>query len=301
MSRPQTLPDLEDLAAYIDGRLDDARRLEVEARLADDEDYYELFLETTRLQEDLAKEIPATNDGATRVVPIRRRRGLLAGLAAAAALALVVGWSLWESDPLAGLDADAVVAHPEFSDRGLKVLRGSSDTLESQHRAYALGVLAVDLELASTSSAAQAVSLMEDLTQQLEGSIDDVGFGRVQIRQALGDLTGCLKEDRIDDARSRVPPLIERLEDATQLLGYEADYLRGRWVETGRLAAIANDRELLSTSIMEIRARFTSVELEGHEMRIGNLERELETGLRATPEARVARLKVFQELHYDFS
>ena len=37
-------PDLEDLAAYLDGRLSNELKARVEERLARDEDYYEIFL-----------------------------------------------------------------------------------------------------------------------------------------------------------------------------------------------------------------------------------------------------------------
>ena len=41
-------PDLEELAAYVDGGLDVAERRAVEERLIRDEGYYEVYLETLR-------------------------------------------------------------------------------------------------------------------------------------------------------------------------------------------------------------------------------------------------------------
>ena len=47
--------DLEELAAYIDGRLSKDRRARVEERLLSDEDFYEVFLETVRFQQEDAQ------------------------------------------------------------------------------------------------------------------------------------------------------------------------------------------------------------------------------------------------------
>ena len=42
--------DLEELAAFIDGRLSGERKARVEERLLRDEDYYEIYLETVQFQ-----------------------------------------------------------------------------------------------------------------------------------------------------------------------------------------------------------------------------------------------------------
>ena len=63
-------PDLEDLAAFVDGRLSGERKARVEKRLLRDEGYYEVFLETVRFQQEQGQE----GDRVAAVVPIARWR-----------------------------------------------------------------------------------------------------------------------------------------------------------------------------------------------------------------------------------
>src|SRR5687767_6639457 len=91
-------PDVETLAAYVDGTLEERPRGDVEAHIAECEDCYELVTEVMRSKHadvgDLAADIAPTSEprSPSVVVPFTRRRWVVAstvGLAAAAALLLV--------------------------------------------------------------------------------------------------------------------------------------------------------------------------------------------------------------------
>lgn len=87
-------PDLETLAAYLDGRVADDERQRIAAHLADCESCYFVFAETAQIETDVAPK-PAPRWWAT---PRLLWPTAAAGLAAAAALVLAVSGSLIPTD-----------------------------------------------------------------------------------------------------------------------------------------------------------------------------------------------------------
>ncbi|HEX5716031.1 MAG TPA: zf-HC2 domain-containing protein, partial [Thermoanaerobaculia bacterium] len=90
-----TCPPLEDIAAFLDGKLSEGERARVVAHLADCESCYAVFAGAARYQ--LEEEDEATQEheeAAAAVVPFRRRPPLPWVAAAALAAFLLIGLAL---------------------------------------------------------------------------------------------------------------------------------------------------------------------------------------------------------------
>ncbi len=236
-------PDLEDLAAYLDGRLADELKARVEERLLRDEDYYEVFTESLRFQEEQAEET-----GGEVVTPAVWWRSwkTMAPLAVAAALVAALGLPRLMLGPPTGellkrLDVGAVVAAgDEWADPGWPRLRGDSRSdLEPEQRAFRIGTRTVDLQVALVAGDRAAASLA---AAQLDQWADDdflVPIG------AYADLRARINGGEPDALKIQAADLedhlAEGLEDAAG-----RRYALGRWNETGRLAALAGDAEVLA-------------------------------------------------------
>lgn len=97
--------DLETLAAYVDGRLTGDERAAVEARLAADEDSYELLVELMRTQ-DAVNAAPRPATAPTRASRVWWVAGSLAAAAAALVLAVRLGPGIFSdrsNEPFAAL------------------------------------------------------------------------------------------------------------------------------------------------------------------------------------------------------
>lgn len=160
--------DLEELAAYIDGRLEDERRKAVEARLLQDEDYYEIFTESVRSQEEEEAANQATaaqttadqeTDDLAHIAsfPRHRRRILQIALPLAAALLISLASLLVRSSPPA-LDVHAAaVEGTDWDDPGWYRNRSGSPTNQYMDKnreqlAFRLGVRLVDFHTALSAA-----------------------------------------------------------------------------------------------------------------------------------------------------
>jgi hypothetical protein len=232
-------PDLERLAAFVDGRLAGGERSALVAHLADCDACREIVAETARL----ASEPAAPGEARGAVVPFpraERRRAWLAG-AAAAAVALAAS-GLWllrpERDPT-GVALAALAAEPatrsalgeEWSEPRWSVVRGEGPIVSDAARAFRLGARAAALEvalgagdrLAARRLAVESALLLDDVP--LADPVASAYRGIASALAAPAAATRPLAEDARRGAalaREAVDPDLWAL---------------GRWAETGRLLA----------------------------------------------------------------
>lgn len=275
--------DPEELAAFIDGRLEgDRRRLMIE-RLADDEDAYELYDEVIRVREELAEDegdasakpplpaapapTPAEPEKSTRperTAPVvrlpspaeRRYRWLGPGLAAAASLVLaaLVGWLLFvprgpvadSSDLLARYDpASLPSAAGVMLDRLGPTLRGA-DPLTPEERAafFQLGVRAFDLALAAETGDAESTERWLREIIDLLGKADVTGLVYQGVYKDVGDTLAAGTSPA--ELRRAIAAAEADLEEDLDLP--DAPYFAfGRWIEALRVAAATGDRTFLAS------------------------------------------------------
>ena len=282
-------PDLEDLAAYIDGRLSGEKKTQVEERLLRDEDYYEVFMETSRFQQE---ERRSDESGESKVVRWRlwRKLGPLsvaAGLILAASLLLLRNYptrdwvvDLAEDTGVAGdivrlaarigllrldvtegwiaaLDAAAITARERWSDPGWTRLRSSNvqaGWYGPEELAFRLGLRTVDLRVALAAHDRGAVTQLASVLYEYADAANQ--FVAVAAYGDLRDRAGSADFDKTGD----VEELRELAETAEKLL--EESYAEGpedearsfrlsRWTEAGRLAALSGNARVLSLVIRD--------------------------------------------------
>lgn len=247
-------PDLEDLAAYCEGRLSGERKARVEERLLRDEDYYEVFLENVRFAEEEARGGAAV----ARPGAWWRSWRVAVPVAVAAGLALVVGLPkllLPSTDEwVARLDAKKVLAQTvtdlEWDDPDWYRMRGPSSPYRPEELAFRLGARIVDLRIAlAAGDPVEAGGPAADL-RRLTGY--DVGL--LPLEGAYESLLEKLANDDVEigkvaaEAASLEAILREHYEDAqTDQERAEAErFALGVWTEAGRLAALAEDAQALA-------------------------------------------------------
>lgn len=242
-------PDLEDLAAYIDGRLVGERKAQVEERLLHDEDYYDVFRENVEfLQEHGLQEV----DDAEVVRPTAWRQSWKVTTPLAIAATLVAAVGLWQlnREPTAGdwvarLDAKEIVSQEGWDQPGLITLRGNNidqGRYGSEEIAFRIGLRTVELRTALAaehrSAASNLAYLLGELANKADLFVESAAYRNLY--------------DQIADAEFAT--LIERAADIEVLLAesFEANPLEARgfalgvWAEAGRLAALAGDARVLS-------------------------------------------------------
>jgi hypothetical protein len=233
-------PELEELAALIDGRCRAAEAARIRAHLASCAECYEVFSETLHLQEELRKDEEPAGDVAP--FPFKTRRKVWprwAAAAVAAAVVLGVGLGLWRTmvrtpylsaaqlaAPLAGQVADL-----GKSTWGERTRGGSSHGEESQFRT---GVEILNLQVALRSG--DRVSA-DSAAAAIYGSLDTIGFLEPQFKNFY-------KRLRLDLDNGKKP------QDLSAEAAIEADSLHrspsmegtefelGMWAAAGRLSAI---------------------------------------------------------------
>lgn len=267
-SRPPI--DAELLAAFIDGRLDVARRAQVIERLAEDEDAYELYDEVVRVREELAAEALSRDPfsaslravaeeagsieppEAHRVVPFRRRFDRVATrwlpVAAALAVALLTGW--WLLQPADTPSSTELLAAFDPATVTLEVARSAPEYLETPFRGEAearaaqfeLGARAFDLALAADAGDREAtLKWLEEIPRLLDsvvlGSTLAEPYLKIAQRLAAGDSPTGLRSE------------IAEAETALEVLDLsEAPHFAfGRWLEAVRFAAAHGDRTFLAS------------------------------------------------------
>lgn len=251
MTNPSgTHPDLEHLAAFVDGRLAGAERTRLVEHLAECEDCLDLVAETGNLQEDLQDELEEEPTSGAEVVthPRAWKRWGPAVLTVAAVLTLVVG--AWRTDWLLGpslgvetladrLEGSAARLEPgAWTDHGWGTFRGEELTREQEQASFRAGVLAVDLQvLLRTGQRERAAEVAEDLRKQIRElpSVGPLGASYDELAQGLweGEPLPALAQEA-----TRADEYLKGLID-------EIYYELGKWAEAGRLAARGGDREAL--------------------------------------------------------
>ncbi len=246
-------PDLEDLAAYLDGRLSDELKARVEDRLARDEEYYEVFVENVRFQQEEQSRQQREGGGGEVVAPAvwwrsRRVAAAAAGPAAAAgALVAAIGLPQLMHGPsteawVAQLDARAVIGSGDDWDvQEWSTLRGDPgvedpDLERRRQLAFRIGTHTVDLTVAlaagNRDAAGRHAARLEKRTEHLS------------LARYYAELQGRIEAEPIDALRAQAADLEAALKEA--LAGTVARrYALGRWNEAGRLAALAGDAEVL--------------------------------------------------------
>ncbi|HVS64078.1 MAG TPA: zf-HC2 domain-containing protein [Thermoanaerobaculia bacterium] len=237
-------PPAEDLAAFLDLRLDGNERREVESHLAGCEDCRESYSEGLRFrQEEAAAEDRGAGAQRRLVIP-RRTWALAAGVLLAAGVA---GLWLLLRDPWTGRTRTLVaslpagrelakVLGPAWSDSVWSLTRGQTSSLMATPAASVwLGARVVDLDVALRADDVEAA---RRLTRELVEKLANRGTPEEQVVISYELL---LEELETGSERTT---LLEGAALAEVLVadGVEpTHYQVGRWLEAGRLASLVGD------------------------------------------------------------
>ena len=260
-------PDLEDLAAYMDGRLSGERKAQVEEHLARDEEYYELFLESTRFQQEQSRQQVAELQDEGGPDPIIGAQVLKwrfwrfgAPILAAAVLSVVVfgvlrfagkppdgGWvSLVNPGSIVRPSTITPPGQPEWYDPGWSRLRSGNysgvDPYQVHERSFRLGALTVELKVAllmgDRDSARTIAAGLKNLANAADLFVTAVQFEQLQTQ--LGS--------------SPIETLLSQAEHAEEILAESFNsgslearrFSLGTWAESGRLVALSDNSDALS-------------------------------------------------------
>lgn len=251
-------PDLEMLAAFVDGRLEGHERAAMVEHLADCAACGEIYAETVALQDAVeapeefseearvetaedADDEPKDEASGAKVLTHPRFWRRVAPLAAAATVLLAAGlWLLRAPSPgdFAALEGvlSATAPAPSWTEpfRSGDVRGEIPVGLTPEARAFRLGVRAVDLHAALVWNEADR---MESLASEMRDLLEDVdpGYAAVYTQLARGEAT---PDERLATSRQLTADL------AAGLLPVDPDpFELGRFVETARLAAASGDRQ----------------------------------------------------------
>lgn len=261
----ETCPSLEDLAAFLEGRLSGDERARIVAHLADCPDCYEIFAEAARfeLSEEEKEERDADTPALTeiprepmedpppgKVIPFRSRPAFRWVSSIAAALAVVaLGIPLYRQSYAMPQISSAELVSSAVSEKtvedpfwaNLAERGGEEDAGPSiiPHEVL-LGAHALNLHL-SLSRGDQERALND-----LAGINDHIGKIGLLPEQTEAYL-------RIQDQIADGKPARQFLREADQIeatLPVEDDpyFALGKWVEAGRLAALAENPEFFQAS-----------------------------------------------------
>jgi hypothetical protein len=243
-------PDLEDLAAYLDGRLSGERRSSVEERLLRDEDYYEVYLETASyLQEQGPADAVESGKVVTPAAWWQSWR-VIAPLAVAATVVLAVGvWRLTVGPPtevwVARLDPAQIVEQEGWKDPGWARLRGnnvSQGYYRSEELAFRIGLRTVDLRVALAARNRVAATTLVAMLEQMTGAAD-----LFVANAAYQDLLDQVGAADFDDLFEQTTEIEELLDESIESGSPEArSFALGAWTEAGRLAALSGNADVLA-------------------------------------------------------
>lgn len=257
MPRPTDCPDLEQLASFVDGRLDAGERERLIRHLADCDACREIVAESMELANELGR-------GGSEVAPLVRLRPSRVKAAGWLAAAGVAGIALvWMLSPRAN-DTTGAIAELAGSSGGhdlpadwsavaWPVMRSDEQDLSDVVRSFRLGVRTVDLEVAAArSSGPDAWRAAEEIALTLRG----MPFSD----SVVNDVSSWASKTKA--AGSSSPPEwseVDRIVRSCRELADEPSFDLGRWAEIGRLLALTGSSR--SWPLPEIR--------EGHAAELG--------------------------------
>jgi hypothetical protein len=246
-------PPLEDLAAFLDGKLSEEERARIVAHLAECERCYEVFAGAARFQEDSApkgrvfpfpfrKRKPADSEK-----PADRDRWRTAALAASALLVVGLGalsyYRTFVAQPgMVVADLIEPLQDQEAANQLYEFTRyrgnGEEDVLSWEEPSFMVGVFLVDLRL---SLAAGDVKSSEDLLREIGNELNEVPLMEDEAKRYLAEATQLAQTPSVDLLRqiaATAPERERRLGDEDESV-LSPEYLAfGKWTEAARLAAV---------------------------------------------------------------
>jgi hypothetical protein len=241
----------EELAALLDGKLDQSRRAELLARLGSSEEALEAYANAASVVSELETGDTARSAAPSKVVVgVSRRLPQWGWVALAATLAgvAVVPWlltrgrSVDQEDPTRFV---SLLAPPgqtlprQWYGTPWPGMRGAGEPLTATARAARLGVRLVDLELAvraRDTTVSQATAEIIDLIEGLPaGSPVAAVYREIGQRAAAGT-----------DPKELEPLLARGRSAVAELAGTDLVQL-GAWAEAGRIAAAQHNPEFFRT------------------------------------------------------
>lgn len=244
-----TCPPLEDIAAFLDGKLSEAERARVVAHLADCEACYAVFAGAARFQlaedDELVQEPMEAAAASERVVVALRRRAVMRWALPLAALLLLTLTTIplylqYSRMPVMAsqeLVSPAILKkvppHSFWSEdkRSGELPIGPNDPAE-----FLIGAHLVDLRLALARNDPESANVITRINRQMPNLVvrppqaDFYEKAVVQIDPSQGE--GVPPRSLLEKALRVEDSLTEFLEPATYLVF-------GKWTEAGRLSAIA--------------------------------------------------------------
>lgn len=275
--------DAEELAAFIDGRLEGERRRRVIERLAEDEEAYELYSAVIEVREELAAEgadsavpqVPPAPEGGA-AAPFRpatspgadgghaRRRGKLLGwwrsersgigrlpaaaaIAAGVAVAVLAAW--WVLRPIGSRQLlaafDAATVTPAVASEAPERLEPvfRSGNQEERGAQFKLGARAFDLALAVEAGEPESAAKWLDEMSRLLEQVP-ASFGLSESYQELARRLGA--GEPLRSLRRDIAEAEQEVEAALDL-PEQPLFAFGRWLEAVRTAAAHRDRRFLAS------------------------------------------------------
>lgn len=250
-----SVPDLEELAAYLDGRLSAERRGAVERRLADDADYKEVFLDTVRFREEDEAAAPSVGSGRAAAPPRTTSAAPWAvPLAVAATLLLMLGvWRPWQASTEERFYAlaDASFLAQQAYDRPREWPRdrsgGTSPLRSDEKEGFRLGTYWVDLRL---SVLADDRAMVQHWLYQIDGAGRQLNLFGFSAQPVLSRLEEGASIETLRPELDALEALFERR------LSSEPELQRvvvwGRWSEHVVMAALGRHDDVLSALLEDV-------------------------------------------------
>ena len=235
-------PSIEEMAAYLDGNVDETEQKRILDHLASCEDCFFLYSETAHFVADTSPGDEVYNE---KIAPFSSRRGLIAKWGAIAALLLVgVGSGAYfqflrplpalpTGDTTASIPGQTGSQNLWFGPR----FRGSGEDEEIQidQASFRLGVQLVNLHVSlnarNLENASDAIAFILGLLKS--------GYATADLQEDYTKLKATLLEGKRTpaDALSAASALAEQVRDAYDTTSLDL----GQWVETARLACLAQN------------------------------------------------------------
>lgn len=243
----ETCPPLEDLAAFLEGKLLGEERAHIVAHLADCESCYAVFADAARfqLEEEQVSAAPAAPAEAPAPVvpfPQKKRSSPRASLAAIAALLLIgLAIPIYRSQTEMPIMVSTELLKPELLDRVEPEdrfwdegdMRGENESAAYSAAEFLVGVHLVDLRLALARNDRESTNALSRIYRHLK-AFPFKPPERDFYERSIGDL---------DSGRVQPKDLLEKaIRAEVSLTEASSPYLSfGKWTEAGRISTLAQD------------------------------------------------------------